>query len=79
MFASDTRIHEVAESIRRTHDVFLRDQARNEALSRSDDTLSTRSVHPGTIKQEPLASMALHPHHIPLLLAVDKFDVKQLF
>ena len=53
MSASKARIHEVAESISKTHDEPLRGQARNEALNRTVEPLSARSIQPRLIRMEP--------------------------
>ena len=61
MSASETRIHEVAEFISKTHDELLREQTRNEALNRTIESLSDRSTQPRPFRMDPPNLMALPP------------------
>ena len=77
--ASEARSHEVAESIGKTHDELLREQARNEALNRTVEALSARSSRPRPISMDPpkfngtAARTIVH-----WLLAVEQCGVAQL-
>ena len=53
MSASEARIHEGAESISKTHDKLLREQAQNEALNRPIEWLSVRYIQPRPIGIDP--------------------------
>ena len=53
MSPSEARSHEVAESITKTHDEILREQAWNEALNRTVESLSARSIEPRSIRMNP--------------------------
>ena len=51
--ASEARSHEVAESTSKTHNDLLREKARNDALNRTVETLSVRSIRPRPIRMDP--------------------------
>ena len=51
--ASEARSHEVEESISKTHDELLREQDWNDALNRTVESLSSRSIQPKPIRIEP--------------------------
>ena len=52
MSASEARIHEVEESITKTYDELLREQARKEALNRTVETPSARFIQPRSIRMD---------------------------
>ena len=51
--ASEARSHEVEESISKTHDELLREQDWNDAVNRTVESLSSRSIQPKPIRIEP--------------------------
>uniref|UniRef100_M4BEZ4 Uncharacterized protein n=1 Tax=Hyaloperonospora arabidopsidis (strain Emoy2) TaxID=559515 RepID=M4BEZ4_HYAAE len=53
MYESEARSHEVVDSISKTHDEILREQAWNEALNRTVESLSARSIQPRPIRMDP--------------------------
>ena len=51
--AFEARSHEVAESISKSHDKLLPEQARNEALSITVESLLARSIQPRLMRMNP--------------------------
>ena len=79
MAASEARSHEVAESTSKTHDELLREQDRNEALNRTVESLSARSIQPRPIRMDPPKFDGTTAHTIALwLLALKQCGVAQL-
>ena len=79
MAASEARSHEVAESTSKTHDELLREQARNEALNRTVESLSARSIQPRPIRMDPPKFDGTTAHTIALwILALKQCGVAQL-
>uniref|UniRef100_M4C5T9 Uncharacterized protein n=1 Tax=Hyaloperonospora arabidopsidis (strain Emoy2) TaxID=559515 RepID=M4C5T9_HYAAE len=79
MSASEAQSHEVAESISKTHDELLREQARNEALNRTVESLSARSIKPRPIRMDPPKFDGTAVRTIVhWLLAVEQCGVAQL-
>ena len=77
--ASEARSHEVAESISKTHDELLREQARNETLNRTVESLSARSIKPRPIRMDPPKFDGTAVRTIVhWLLAVEQCGVAQL-
>uniref|UniRef100_M4BDT6 Retrotransposon gag domain-containing protein n=1 Tax=Hyaloperonospora arabidopsidis (strain Emoy2) TaxID=559515 RepID=M4BDT6_HYAAE len=79
MSASEARSHEVVESISNTHDELLHEQARNEALNRTAETLSARSIQLRPIGMETPKFDGTAARTIVLwLLAIKQCGVAQL-
>ena len=77
--ASEAHSHATAESIHKTQDELLREQARNEALNRTVETLSARSNQPRPIRMDPPKFDGTAPHTIVhWLLAVEQCGIAQL-
>ena len=53
MFASEARSHEVVESIIKTHDELQSEHSQNEALNRTVESISARSIQPRPIRMDP--------------------------
>uniref|UniRef100_A0AAV1TGE8 Uncharacterized protein n=1 Tax=Peronospora matthiolae TaxID=2874970 RepID=A0AAV1TGE8_9STRA len=62
--ASEVHGHAAAESISKTQDELMREQARNEALNRTVETLSARSNQPRPIRMDPPKFDGTAPHTI---------------
>ena len=79
MSESEARSHEVAEAISKTHDELLREQARNEALNRTVESLSAQSIHPRPIRMDiPIFNETDARTIVHWLLDVEKYGVSQL-
>ena len=77
--ASEVNSQATAESITKTQDELRLEQARNEALNRTVETLSARPAQPRPIRMDPPKFDGTSPHTIVhWLLAVEQCGVAQL-